>query len=127
MRWASTVTEGRVGCQTCLVDVGVEALDKGNFVWGLVRQVIPFVSGIVLDAEGGTLAMSIYMTGRDEVLIGIDGAVVSYGERVVCHGVTNRSRECMSGCPVRYVPAAHLQTLMIRYRPLRSRSASCPR
>lgn len=37
MRWTSAVTEGRVGRQTCLVDVGVKALDKGDFVWGLVR------------------------------------------------------------------------------------------
>jgi len=51
--------EGRVGRQTCLVDIRVEALDKGNFVRGLVRQVIPFVSGVVLDAEGGALAISI--------------------------------------------------------------------
>lgn len=49
--------------QACLVDVRVEALDKGNFVWGLVGQVIPLVPSIVLDAEGGTFVMSIDVTG----------------------------------------------------------------
>lgn len=59
----SAVMEGRVGRQACLVDVGVEALDKGNFVRGLVGQVIPLVSRIVLDAERGTLPMSINVAG----------------------------------------------------------------
>jgi len=85
------VMESRVGRQACLVEVGVEALDKGNFVWGLVRQVIPAVSRIVVDAERGTLAISIDVTGCDKVSIRIDEAVVSYGERVVGHGVGNRS------------------------------------
>lgn len=32
MRRTSAVVEGRVRRQTCLVDVGIEALDKGDFV-----------------------------------------------------------------------------------------------
>jgi hypothetical protein len=119
--------ESRVGRQACLVEVGVEALDKGNFVWGLVRQVIPAVSRIVVDAERGTLAISIDVTGCDKVSIRIDEAVVSYGERVVGHGVGNRSMGRMSGCLTRCTPVTHLQTLMMRYRPLRSRAASSPR
>ena len=121
------VMESRVRRQTCLVDVGVEALDEGHFVWGLVRQVIPLVSRIVLDAERGTLAMSINVAGCYEVFIGIDGAVVRYRERVVGHGVGNRSRRPVSGCLMKCSPATHLQTLIIRYRPFRSRSASSPR
>lgn len=127
IRRTRVVKESRMGGQACLVDVGVEALDKGNFVWCLVGQVIPFVSGIVPDAKGGTLAISINVTGWNEVCIGIDGTIVRYGKRFVCHGVGNGSRKRMSGYLVRRGYGTYLQTLMMRYRPLRSLSASSPR
>jgi len=80
-----------VRCQTCLVDIRIEALDKRDFVRGLVSQVVPLVFRSVLDTEGSTLAISVDVASRDEVFVGIDGAVVTYGEWFVGHGVSDRS------------------------------------
>jgi hypothetical protein len=56
---ACVVLERRVRRQARLIDVRVEALDKSDFVWGLVGQVVPLVSGIVFDAERGAFAMGV--------------------------------------------------------------------
>ena len=77
--------------QPRLVDVRVEALDEGDFVWSLVRQIVPLMTGIVLDAEGRTFTVRVDVASGHEICLRIDGAVVRNGERVVCNRVANGS------------------------------------
>lgn len=45
------VQEGTMGGESCTIGFGVVALDQSNFVRGLVRQIIPFMTGVVFDRK----------------------------------------------------------------------------
>lgn len=81
--------------QPRLVRIRIKTLDERHLVRGLIRQVVPLVSRIVLDAVRPTFAGGVNQARGDEICVDVDGAKVGDAKRVVGHGVLDRSTMCM--------------------------------
>ena len=108
---AGGVREGCVRREPCTILERVVALDEGDLLGGLVREVVPLMVGVVADGEGAcaddlvstrlwtqphTLTSS--SVGVDEaygheVVLRVEVAPVRHRERPVVDGVRDRSPE----------------------------------
>ena len=86
---ARIIQERGMRSQHCPVRVGIVALDQEYLLGRLIRQEVPLVLGVMLDAVRLSLEMRVNEAVDDEIFVWIHGAPVSDCQRVVRYWILN--------------------------------------